>query len=155
MTEERCRLYLITPPRLDAGFADRLAEAYAEFLHRQVRSEWGFGEEEGDLSLDRLLQADYRSIRPAPGYPACPNHDDKKQLFASLDVENTTGLSLTETCAMLPAASVCGLYFQHPQARYFSVGPIGRDQVEDFAKRKGIDTSSAERHLGPNLAYSP
>jgi 5-methyltetrahydrofolate--homocysteine methyltransferase len=137
------------------ALADRLAEAYAEFLHRQVRSQWGFGEEEGDLSLERLLQADYRSIRPAPGYPACPNHDDKKQLFASLDVEATTGLTLTETCAMLPAASVCGLYFQHPEARYFSVGPIGRDQVGNFAKRRGIDTKSAERHLGPNLAYSP
>ncbi len=135
--------------------ADRLAEAFAEFLHRQVRQDWGFAHEEGELSLERLLQSEYRSIRPAPGYPACPNHDDKNQLFRHLDVEGTTGISLTETCAMLPAASVCGLYFQHPQARYFSVGAIARDQVENFAIRRGMDLQTAERHLGPSLSYAP
>ncbi|MEE3335481.1 MAG: methionine synthase [Candidatus Latescibacterota bacterium] len=136
------------------ALADRFAEAFAEHLHRQVRRQWGFGAEEGDLSLEKLLQGEYRSIRPAPGYPACPNHQDKRQLFASLDAEQT-GISLTETCAMMPAASVCGLYFQHPEARYFAVGPIGADQVEDFAQRRGSDLSDAEQALSPNLSYDP
>ena len=137
------------------ALADRLAEAFAEYLHRQVRNEWGFGKQEGALSLDDLIGARYRSIRPAPGYPACPNHDDKTRLFDSLDATGATGIRLTETCAMLPAASVCGLYFQHPEARYFAVGNIDRDQVEAYSTRRGTPLQAAERALAPNLAYTP
>lgn len=137
------------------ALADRLAEAFAEYLHRQVRYEWGFGATEGELALPELINGSYRSIRPAPGYPACPNHEDKRQLFDSLDVLTATSMRLTETCAMQPAASVCGLYFHHPAARYFAVGPIGQDQIKDYASRRGTEQAAVERALGPNLAYTP
>ena len=136
------------------ALADRLAEALAEKLHEQARRDWGYGLQEG-LSKPDLIRERYRGIRPAPGYPACPDHRAKGTLFELLDVEATTGMSLTESFAMLPAASVSGLYFQHPEARYFAVGPIGRDQVASYAKRQGTDITEAERWLGPNLAYDP
>jgi len=131
--------------------ADRLAEAGAEWLHARAREEWGYGAAEG-LSVDDLLAERYRGIRPAIGYPACPDHSEKRTLFTLLDAERA-GLSLTESCAMAPAASVSGLYFAHPQARYFSIGRIGQDQLRDYARRKGIPVSEAERWLRPTLGY--
>jgi 5-methyltetrahydrofolate--homocysteine methyltransferase len=139
---------------LARALADRLAEALAERLHEMARHEWGYGRGEG-LSREDLLKERYRGIRPAPGYPACPDHSEKTTLWELLDVEAAIGIRLTETCAMLPAASVSGLYFAHPQARYFSVGKVGRDQVEDYARRKGIAREQAERWLSANLAYEP
>jgi len=136
------------------ALADRFAEALAEKVHQQVRRDWGFGLEE-DLSKQDLLRARYRGIRPAPGYPACPDHTEKGTLFEILDATSRTGITLTESFAMLPAASVSGLYFQHPESRYFSVGPIGRDQVRDYAQRKGMEQSVVERWLGPSLGYVP
>ncbi len=132
------------------ALADRLAEALAEYLHLRVRREWGYGTDE-QLSLDELLAGRYRGIRPAFGYPACPDHSEKRKLFDLLDAPRV-GMSLTETCMMRPAASVSGLYFAHPQASYFTVGRIGRDQLEDYARRKGISVEEAERWLGPNLS---
>ncbi|MFO0560679.1 MAG: methionine synthase [Polyangiales bacterium] len=133
------------------ALADRLAEAFAEWLHREARKQWGYGADE-DLSNDELIAEKYRGIRPAFGYPACPDHSDKRALFSLLDADKL-GLHLTESCAMTPAASVSGLYFAHPDARYFMVGRIGRDQVEHYAKRKGITVEEAERWLRPNLGY--
>ena len=134
--------------------ADRLAEAFAEYLHERVRREWGYGRDE-NLSPQDLIDERYRGIRPAPGYPACPDHTEKATLWKLLDVEGATGIALTETFAMNPAASVSGLYFAHPDARYFAVARIGRDQVESYAKRKGMTITEVERWLAPNLDYTP
>jgi 5-methyltetrahydrofolate--homocysteine methyltransferase len=135
------------------ALADRLAEAFAEYLHARARKDWGYGAEER-LTGDDLVHERYRGIRPAFGYPACPDHSEKPKLFALLGAERT-GMALTESFAMTPAASVSGLYFAHPQAKYFNVGRIGRDQLEDYAARKGMDVAKAERWLAPNLAYEP
>jgi 5-methyltetrahydrofolate--homocysteine methyltransferase len=134
--------------------ADRLAEAAAELLHREARIAWGYGSEE-TLTNEELIAERYRGIRPAPGYPACPDHSEKATLFHLLGAEESIGVTLTESFAMAPAASVSGLYFAHPEATYFSVGKIGRDQVEDYAKRKGLTIEEAERWLRQNLAYEP
>ena len=134
------------------ALADRLAEAFAEWMHKQVRDAWGFGKDE-DLSVSDLLREKYRGIRPAPGYPASPDHTEKVTLFRLLDAEKNTGIQLTENFAMLPAASVCGLYFSHPQSRYFAVGKIGREQVLDYQRRKGTELRAIERWLGPYLNY--
>ncbi len=136
------------------ALADRLAEAFAEYLHKRAREEWGYGKTE-QLTSDDLIREKYRGIRPAPGYPACPDHTEKRLLFDLLQVEQKTGISLTESFAMLPAASVSGFYFAHPEARYFAVGKIGKDQVEDYARRKGMDLCTVERWLSPNLNYDP
>jgi len=135
------------------ALADRLAEAFAEWLHARVRREWGYGQEER-LTTEELIEEKYRGIRPAFGYPACPDHSEKQKLFALLDAEKI-GMELTEHFAMLPAASVSGIYLAHPQARYFTVGRIGRDQVEDYARRKGTSVRETERWLTPNLGYDP
>jgi 5-methyltetrahydrofolate--homocysteine methyltransferase len=134
------------------ALADRLAEAFAEYLHQQARIEWGFGRDES-LSNDDLIAEKYRGIRPAPGYPACPDHTEKRTLFNLLSAEKNAGIELTESFAMMPAASVSGLYFGHPQARYFAVDRIDRDQVKDYAKRKGLSVTEVERWLSPNLGY--
>jgi 5-methyltetrahydrofolate--homocysteine methyltransferase len=139
---------------LTKALADRLAEAFAEYLHAKVRSEWGYGGNE-KLSSDDLIAEKYRGIRPAPGYPAQPDHTEKKTLFALLDAERATGITLTEHYAMHPAASVCGLYFAHPESRYFAVDRLTRDQVEDYARRKKMDVAEMERWLAPNLGYEP
>ena len=132
------------------ALADRLVEAFAEWLHREVRKVWGYGEEER-LSTEDLIRERYRGIRPAPGYPACPDHTEKRTLFDLLEAERHTGIHLTETYAMVPAASVSGLYFAHPQAKYFAVGKIDQDQVKDYAARKQMDVAVVERWLSPNL----
>ncbi len=132
--------------------ADRLAEACAEWLHAKVRREWGYGRQEA-LSPEDLIEEKYRGIRPAPGYPACPDHTEKRSLFAWLDAETRAGMTLTESCAMWPAASVSGLYFGHPESRYFAVDRITRDQVEAYAARKGMAVAEVERWLAPNLGY--
>ncbi|RIK33826.1 MAG: methionine synthase, partial [Chloroflexi bacterium] len=135
------------------ALADRLAEALAEHMHEQVRiHEWGYAPDEA-LSNEELIHEQYRGIRPAPGYPACPDHTEKRTLFQALDVERAIGLRLTDHCAMVPTAAVSGFYFAHPEATYFSVGKIGRDQVEDYAQRKGMSVDEVERWLGPNLDY--
>ncbi|MCC7475028.1 MAG: methionine synthase [Pirellulales bacterium] len=139
---------------LAKALADRLAEAFAEALHAQVRRDWGYGSSEL-FTNDELIDEKYRGIRPAPGYPALPDHTEKRTLFQLLDVEASLGIRLTENCAMHPAASVAGFYFAHPQARYFAVDRITRDQVENYARRKKIPLAEAERWLSPNLAYSP
>jgi 5-methyltetrahydrofolate--homocysteine methyltransferase len=132
------------------ALADRLAEAFAEYLHARARRDWGYGANE-QLSDDDLVHERYRGIRPAFGYPACPDHSEKTKLFALLRADRA-GMALTESCAMTPAASVSGLYFAHPQAKYFNVGRIGRDQLEDYAARKGMTVTEAERWLTSNLA---
>jgi len=136
------------------ALADRLAEALAEKLHADVRREWGFGAAE-QLTNEDLIDERYRGIRPAPGYPAQPDHTEKRIIFDLLDAERQAGITLTESYAMLPAASVSGLYFAHPQARYFAVDRITKDQVEDYAKRKGMPPAEVERWLSPNLGYEP
>jgi 5-methyltetrahydrofolate--homocysteine methyltransferase len=136
------------------ALADRLAEAFAEYLHKRVREEWGYGKSER-LTNDDLIRERYRGIRPAPGYPACPDHTEKRLLFDLLSVEKNAGITLTESFAMLPAAAVSGFYFAHPEAKYFAVGKIGKDQVEDYASRKGMDQRTIERWLSPNLNYEP
>jgi 5-methyltetrahydrofolate--homocysteine methyltransferase len=133
------------------ALADRLAEAFAEYLHARARRDWGYGGDER-LAPEDLLAEKYRGIRPAFGYPACPDHSEKRKLFDLLQADRA-GIALTDSYAMSPAASVSGLYFAHPEARYFSVGRIGRDQIEDYARRKGISVAEAERWLTPNLAY--
>jgi 5-methyltetrahydrofolate--homocysteine methyltransferase len=135
------------------ALADRLAEASAEYLHERVRREWGYGRAEHLTNRD-LIEEHYRGIRPAIGYPACPDHSEKAKLFSLLDA-GRQGMTLTEHFAMLPAASVSGLYFAHPRARYFNLGRIDRDQVEDYARRKGVPVEEIERWLGPNLVYEP
>jgi 5-methyltetrahydrofolate--homocysteine methyltransferase len=136
------------------ALADRLAEAFAECLHLRVRREfWGYAPEER-LTNQQLIAEQYRGIRPAPGYPACPDHVEKKTLWELLDVERQAGIQITESYAMLPTAAVSGWYFAHPQARYFAVGPIGLDQVRNYASRKGISLAEANKWLAPNLGYS-
>jgi len=134
------------------AIADRLAEAFAECLHQRVREEWGYGKAE-DLTKDQLIQEEYRGIRPAAGYPACPDHTEKGTLWRLLDVEKNTGMLITESYAMWPGSSVSGLYFAHPEARYFTLGKIERDQVADYHTRKGMTIAEVERWLGPNLNY--
>jgi 5-methyltetrahydrofolate--homocysteine methyltransferase len=136
------------------AIADRLAEAFAECLHKRVRDEWGYGCEEG-LSNADLIQEKYRGIRPAPGYPACPDHTEKGTIWQLLDVEANTGIQITESFAMWPGSSVSGLYFAHPESRYFNLGKIDRDQVADYHERKGMSIAEVERWLGPNLNYDP
>lgn len=135
------------------ALADRLAEAFAELMHKKVRTEfWGYDKSE-KLGNDELIEEKYRGIRPAPGYPACPDHTEKITLFKLLDVEKNTGIKLTENLAMYPASSVSGLYFAHPKARYFGVGKIGKDQIEEYAVSKGMTIEDAERWLAPVLNY--
>jgi 5-methyltetrahydrofolate--homocysteine methyltransferase len=134
------------------ALADRLAEAFAECLHKHVRNVWGYGRDE-KLTPQELIAEGYRGIRPAPGYPACPDHTEKGTIWRLLDVEAATGMKITESFAMWPGSSVSGIYFAHPEARYFSLGKIGRDQVEDYAERKGWSVEETERWLGPNLNY--
>jgi len=136
------------------ALADRLAEAFAECLHKRVREEWGYGCAE-NLSNEELIQEKYRGIRPAAGYPACPDHTEKGTLWHLLDVEANTGMQITESFAMWPGSSVSGLYFAHPESRYFSLGKIDRDQVADYSQRKGMSVSEVERWLGQNLNYDP
>jgi 5-methyltetrahydrofolate--homocysteine methyltransferase len=136
------------------ALADRLAEAFAECLHKRVRDECGYGRNES-LNIDDLIHEKYRGIRPAPGYPACPDHTEKGTLWCLLDVQANTGMQITESFAMWPGSSVSGLYFAHPESRYFSLGKIDRDQVSDYSRRKGMSTSEVERWLGPNLNYDP
>jgi 5-methyltetrahydrofolate--homocysteine methyltransferase len=132
------------------ALADRLAEAFAEWLHEQARREWY--ETGPELSSEDLIAERFRGIRPAFGYPACPDHSEKTTLFDLLGAEDA-GIVLTETFAMMPGASVSGLYLAHPEARYFSLGRVGRDQVEDYARRKGASVEQVERWLSPNLGY--
>ncbi len=134
------------------ALADRLAEGFAEYLHQRVRCEWGYGKSE-QLNLEDLIAEKYRGIRPALGYPACPDHSEKYTLFTALDAP-AAGVHLTESAAMMPAASVSGLYFAHPQARYFSVGRVDRDQVSCYAKRKDMPLVDVEKWLAPNLGYT-
>jgi len=134
------------------AIADRLAEAFAECLHKRVRDEWGYGRDE-NLSPAELIQEKYRGIRPAAGYPACPDHTEKGPLWRLLDVQANTGMLITESFAMWPGSSVSGLYFAHPQSRYFSLGKIDRDQVADYSERKGMSVAEVERWLGQNLNY--
>lgn len=136
------------------ALADRLAEAFAELLHEKARRDWGYGQEER-LNREDLIEEKYRGIRPAPGYPSQPDHTEKRTLFELLDAERNTGLKLTESYAMWPAASVCGLYFAHPEARYFALDRITREQVEEYARRKGMSVAEIERWLAPNLGYEP
>jgi 5-methyltetrahydrofolate--homocysteine methyltransferase len=133
------------------ALADRLAEAFAEYLHAEARRDWGYSKDE-QLSQEALIAEAYRGIRPAFGYPACPDHSEKVELFRLLDAP-AIGMQLTESFAMIPPASVSGLYFSHPEAKYFNVGRLGRDQVEEYAARKGVSVEQAERWLGPNLGY--
>jgi 5-methyltetrahydrofolate--homocysteine methyltransferase len=139
---------------LTKALADRLAEAFAEYLHQQARIAWGFGRDE-NLTHDDLIREKYRGIRPAAGYPACPDHAEKRTLFDLLNAEKNIGIKLTESFAMYPGASVSGLYFSHPDAKYFGVGQIGRDQVIDYASRQSESVAEIEKRLAPNLAYEP
>jgi 5-methyltetrahydrofolate--homocysteine methyltransferase len=135
--------------------ADRLAEAFAERLHERVRREfWGYAPEER-FSNEQLIREDYRGIRPAPGYPACPDHTEKRQLWQLLEPTLHAGIELTESYAMHPGAAVIGWYFSHPEARYVNVGRVDRDQTLDYARRKGMALTEAERWLAPNLGYDP
>ena len=135
------------------ALGDRLAEAFAEYMHKKARELCGFGKHE-DLSNEQLIREQYRGIRPAPGYPACPEHTEKGTLFALLDAQKVAGITLTESFAMQPASSVSGFYLNHPEAKYFGLGKIGRDQVEDYAARKGMSVDDAARWLGPSLDES-
>jgi 5-methyltetrahydrofolate--homocysteine methyltransferase len=137
---------------LTRSLADRLVEAFAEMLHEQARRDWGYGLQE-NLSKEELIEEKYRGIRPAAGYPSCPDHTEKRTSWNLLGVEESTGIKLTESYAMHPAASVSGLYFSHPEARYFAVDLITKDQVEDYARRKNMPIREVERWLAPNLAY--
>jgi 5-methyltetrahydrofolate--homocysteine methyltransferase len=137
------------------ALADRLAEALAEHMHRVVRTDlWGYAPGEA-LSNEDLIGEGYRGIRPAPGYPACPDHSEKSALFELLDAGANAGMELTSGFAMTPAAAVSGYYFAHPRSQYFVVGKLGRDQIEDYAKRKGATVPQAERWLAANLDYDP
>jgi 5-methyltetrahydrofolate--homocysteine methyltransferase len=136
------------------ALADRLAEAFAELLHERARRDWGFGRGER-LSKDDLIAEKYRGIRPAAGYPSCPDHSEKATLWRLLGAEQAAGVRLTELFAMQPAASVSGMYFAHPQATYFAVDLVTRDQVESYAARKHVPRAEAERWLAPNLGYDP
>jgi 5-methyltetrahydrofolate--homocysteine methyltransferase len=133
--------------------ADRLAEAFAEYLHEKVRRElWGYDASE-KLTVNQLLEEAYQGIRPAPGYPACPEHSEKRMLFELLEAEKHTGVNLTENFAMSPPAAVSGYYFAHPDAQYFNMGKIGRDQLTDYAERKGLSIAEAKRLLNANLNF--
>jgi 5-methyltetrahydrofolate--homocysteine methyltransferase len=135
------------------ALADRLAEASAEHFHERVRREfWGYAGQE-TLTNQQLIQEEYRGIRPAPGYPACPDHTEKAKLWKLLDVERNAGIKITESFAMYPTAAVSGWYIGHPDSRYFAVGKIDRDQVQDYAQRKGVSVAEVEKWLGPNLGY--
>ena len=135
------------------ALADRFAEGFAELLHERVRKDfWGYASGES-LTNEELIKENYRGIRPAPGYPACPEHSEKATLWQLLEVENAIGSQLTDSFAMHPASSVSGWYFAHPDARYFGLGKIDRDQVADYAKRKGWDVETAERWLRPVIGY--
>jgi 5-methyltetrahydrofolate--homocysteine methyltransferase len=137
------------------ALADRLAEAAAEHFHERVRRElWGYASDE-NLTNQQLVREEYRGIRPAPGYPACPDHTEKSKLWELLDVERQAGIRLTDSYAMYPTAAVSGWYIAHPQARYFAVGKIDREQLQDYARRKGMPEEEAQRWLGPNLGYEP
>jgi 5-methyltetrahydrofolate--homocysteine methyltransferase len=135
------------------ALADRLAEAFAERMHERVRKEfWGYAQGE-NLSNEELIKEEYRGIRPAPGYPSCPDHTEKGTLWELIDPVSNAGITITESYAMLPTAAVSGLYFSHPESRYFGIGKIAKDQVEDYAKRKGMKVSEVERWLAPVLGY--
>ena len=134
------------------AIADRFAEAFAEFLHHKARVEWGY-EKEDELTHDQLIHENYQGIRPAPGYPAQPDHTEKPPLFELLGASAETGVTLTESCAMHPGAAVCGLYFSHPESHYFALSELQKDQIEDYARRKGISLQEAEKWLGPWLGY--
>jgi 5-methyltetrahydrofolate--homocysteine methyltransferase len=136
------------------ALGDRLAEAMAEMFHKRAREACGFGKTE-NLSHAELIREKYRGIRPAPGYPACPDHTEKPILFKLLGAENATGVRLTESCAMTPASSVSGWYINHPDSKYFGVGKLGKDQVEEYAGRKEWTVAEAEKWLGPYLDYNP
>ena len=136
------------------ALADRLAEAFAECLHKRVRAEWGYGKDEM-LSNEDMIAEKYRGIRPAPGYPSQPDHTEKPLIFDLLQTGEATGITLTESFAMYPAASVCGLYFAHKDAHYFAVSSIGKDQVESYAARKQMKVAEVERWLSPILGYDP
>jgi 5-methyltetrahydrofolate--homocysteine methyltransferase len=156
--QELCDSYRVRHDDYNAimaeALADRLAEAFAECLHQRVRLEWGYGLHE-HLNRNQLIDEEYRGIRPAPGYPACPDHPEKGALWRLLDVEGNAGIRLTESFAMWPGASVSGLYFGSPASRYFSLGKIAPDQVLDYSKRKGMTVAEVERWLSPNLGYEP
>ena len=135
------------------ALADRLAEAFAEHMHARVRREfWGYAKDE-TLTNEQLIDEQYQGIRPAPGYPACPDHTEKGPLFALLEAEKRAGIIITESFAMVPTAAVSGFYFSHPESTYFAVGKIGKDQVEDYARRKSWSIEEAERWLAPILSY--
>jgi 5-methyltetrahydrofolate--homocysteine methyltransferase len=136
------------------AIADRLAEAFAECLHKRVRDEWGYGCKE-NLSNEEIIQEKYRGIRPAPGYPSCPDHTEKGPLWHLLDVQAKTGMLITESFAMWPGSSVSGFYFAHPESRYFDLGKIDRDQVADYHERKRMSVAEVERWLSQNLNYDP
>jgi 5-methyltetrahydrofolate--homocysteine methyltransferase len=136
------------------AIADRFAEAFAEYLHHKARIDWGYETEE-ELTTDQLIHENYRGIRPAPGYPAQPDHTEKPILFDLLEAKAATGVSLTESCAMHPGAAVCGLYFSHPESHYFALSDLQRDQIEDYARRKGIPVEECEKWLAPWLGYTP
>ena len=137
------------------ALADRLAEGLAEMLHERVRKNyWGYAQDES-LENEHLIAEKYIGIRPAPGYPACPDHTEKSTLFELLDVENSIGISLTESLAMYPASSVCGWYFANPASRYFGVGKIGKDQIKEIAEKKEMDSTVYEKWMNPNLNYTP
>lgn len=144
----------MTSSIIASAVADRCAEAFAEYLHQQVRQQWQYGKEE-NLSNEDMIAEKYRGIRPAAGYPACPDHTEKRTLFDLLEAEKNTGINLTESYAMSPGASVSGLYFSHPDAKYFTVDRMTKDQIESYAARKGWPISEVERWLSPNLAYDP
>ena len=135
------------------ALADRLAEAFAELLHERVRKEfWGYAKNE-NLAMEDVIHEKYEGIRPAPGYPACPDHTEKKTIFELLDAEKEVGIKLTESFAMFPASAVSGYYFSHPESKYFGLGNIEKDQVTEYAVRKGMDLKEMEKWLSPNLAY--
>jgi 5-methyltetrahydrofolate--homocysteine methyltransferase len=156
--EELCRRYEADHDDYSSimvkALADRLAEAFAEYLHKRVRDEWGFGRSE-NLSAEDLIREKYQGIRPAAGYPACPDHTEKRTVWQLLRVEERTGIKLTESCAMWPGASVSGLYFSHPESKYFAVGTLGNDQVLDYQARKGLALTEVETWLRPYLNYEP
>jgi len=134
------------------AIADRLAEAFAELLHHRARVAWGF-ERPNEFNHNELIHEKYQGIRPAPGYPAQPDHTEKQTLFRLLDATATTGTELTESCAMHPGAAVCGLLFSHPESQYFAISELQKDQIEDYAQRKGMSVEEVEKWLGPWLGY--
>ena len=137
------------------ALADRFAEAFAEHLHQRIRKEfWGYAADE-QLDNEGLIAEKYRGIRPAPGYPACPDHTEKSLIWDLLKVEENTGIQLTESYAMVPTAAVSGFYLSHPEARYFGLGKINKDQIKSYAHRKSMDVRQVERWLSPNLGYDP